>query len=229
VIATIDVDQDDLTGYGLHEGGYYPTTPGYDMNAEIEFFDGAFNTGNYLNHGAVDQTELDQAFLDQSSGQYVAGGDTQGPYDPGFVDVVPGSYDFYTQWVYKENDPGNGGADSVTFVADKGPVVLGIIESALSADGHELEMIAPFKGFLNDSLGNPIVGLGKTLDISLSLEASGELGGEVSLDNPNGLWASDTGDPIIGYVLTAAVPEPTSLLLFFATAVCLLGYGWRQK
>ena len=71
--------------------------------------------------------------------------------------------------------------------------------------------------------------MGKTLDISFSLEASGELGNEVTAENPNGLWASDTADPIVGYVLTAAVPEPTSFLLFVATSGCLLGYGWRRR
>ena len=63
---------------------------------------------------------------------------------PGFVNVLPGSYDYYTQWVYKENDPGFGGNDSVTFVQDKGPIITGNITYALSADGHQLEMMVPF-------------------------------------------------------------------------------------
>jgi hypothetical protein len=54
VIVTIDVDNDDVTGYWLHEGGYYPTTNGYDMNMEVEYYDGAFNTGHYINHGCRD-------------------------------------------------------------------------------------------------------------------------------------------------------------------------------
>jgi len=37
VIVTIDVDNRTNTGYGLHEGGYYPTSYGYDMNMEVEF------------------------------------------------------------------------------------------------------------------------------------------------------------------------------------------------
>ena len=48
VIITIDVDDNDDTGYWVHEGGYYPTSRGYDVNAEIEFYDGQFNTGHYL-------------------------------------------------------------------------------------------------------------------------------------------------------------------------------------
>ena len=35
VIVTIDVDNNNTTGYPLHEGGYYPTTNGYDMNMEV--------------------------------------------------------------------------------------------------------------------------------------------------------------------------------------------------
>lgn len=206
VIVTIDVDDDDSTGYPLHEGGYYPTTTGYDMNAEIEFYNGAFNTGHYLNHGALDETELHQAFADQSQGGYDPNGpDTQGPFPPGFVNIKPGTYEHYTQWVYKENDPDLGGNDSVTFVKDKGPVVEGIVDYAISPDGHQLEMRVPFKGFLTDAEGNPIVGIGKTVDLSFSLEASGEFSGEVSEQNPDGLWASDTADPINGYFIRPVV------------------------
>ena len=35
-IVAIDVDQDERTGYWLHEGGFYPTSGGYDLNAELE-------------------------------------------------------------------------------------------------------------------------------------------------------------------------------------------------
>jgi PhoPQ-activated pathogenicity-related protein len=210
VIVTIDVDENDVTGYPLHEGGYYPTTPGYDVNAEIEFYNAAFNTGDYINHGATDLASRTDAFLDQSSDQYnyQSGDETgiTGPFDPGFVDVVPGSYDWYTQWVYKEDDPNNGNADSVTFVWDRGPVVQGIITGFLSADGHELEMIAPLKGFLVDELGDPIIDLGSTLDLSYSLEASGELA-------PGGVWGSDTGDPISGYQLADPNTAVTQIVI----------------
>ncbi len=209
VIVTIDVDNNDVTGYPLYEGGYYTgttNTTGYDANAEIEFFNGAFNTGHYLQHGARNDAELEQAFADQSNGGYIyPGPETQGPFMPGFVNVLPGTYDYYTQWVYKENDPGFGGNDSVTFVQDKGPVIQGNITYALSPDGHQLEMKVPFKGFLVDANGDPIVSIGKTVDLSFSLEASGELSNEVSAANPAGIWASDTGEPIIGYQLTPVV------------------------
>src|SRR6266566_4778926 len=62
VIVTIDVDSNTNTGYGLHEGGYYPTSYGYDMNMEYEFYNGGPNKGNYLNHGATNQAQLDAAF-----------------------------------------------------------------------------------------------------------------------------------------------------------------------
>ncbi len=218
VIVTIDVDNNDTTGYPLYEGGYYTgttNTTGYDANGEIEFFDGAFNTGHFLQHGATDDTELEQAFDDQSNGGYVWDPPntekTQGPFMPGFVNVLPGSYDFYTQWVYKENDSGFGGNDSVTFVQDKGPVITGNVTYALSADGHQLEMKVPFKGFLKNAAGNPIVGIGKTVDLSFSLEASGELSNEVSAADPNGLWASDTAEPINNYFLSPVPPAPAPL------------------
>jgi hypothetical protein len=187
VIVTIDVDASPTTGYGLHEGGYYPTSYGYDMNMEVEFFDGHLNKGNYLNHGARDTNELAAAFQDQTNG---------------IVRVLPGTYKNYTEWVWFDSPttgvyrlPPPDDFASITFVKDKGPSYQGIVRLALSPDGHEAEMAAPFRGFMRDPAGNPIMAVGKTLNISISLEASGELA-------PGGEWASDTGDPIVGYYLS---------------------------
>lgn len=180
VIVTIDVDNKDETGYWLHEGGYYPTSPGYDMNMEVEFYDGTFNTGHYLNHGCRNEAEFLEAQQQQSQG---------------WVKLRPGSYDWYTQWVYWDwltNFPEqiilpNGAA--IVWVEDKGPVYQGIVEIGLSKYGHEAEMKAPFRGFLNRKNGRPIMRLGRRIDVSFSLEASGELA-------PGGQWASDTADPV---------------------------------
>lgn len=187
VIVTIDVDNDDATGYWLHEGGYYPTSPGYDMNMEVEYYNGAFNTGHYLNHGCRDQAEYEAALDEQAAG---------------IVSILPGSYDWYTQWVMFDTPPGlpeeivlpDGSA--IVWVEDRGPVYQGILRIALSPDGHEAEMGAPFRGFMKDHDKNPIIAVGKTIDVSISLEASGELA--AGLD-----WASDTGAPIVGYELGA--------------------------
>jgi hypothetical protein len=181
-IVTIDVDHNDATGYFLNEGGYYPTSAGYDMNMEIEWYNGVFNTGHYINHGARNQAELDQAFADQ---------------DAGIVRILPGTYDYYTQWVMFDDN-------SIVYVQDKGPIYQGIVTVAVSQDGHEMEMAAPFRGFMHDPEGNPIVALGKTLDVSFSLEASGELA-------PGAQWASDTGDPIVGYYLGGANDRPADV------------------
>jgi hypothetical protein len=185
VIVTIDVDNSDTTGYWLHEGGYYPTSRGYDMNMELEFYNGAFNTGHYLSHDALTNGEYMQDLLNLTSGQWTQGND--GPYTPGFVQPAAGNYDYYTQWVYQNNN-------TLMIVRDRGPVVPGIVSYALSPDGHELEMRAPFKGFLKNAASSPNMALGKTLDISFSLEASGELA-------PGGTWASDTATPIASYFL----------------------------
>jgi hypothetical protein len=184
-IVTIDLDQNEKTGYWLHEGGFYPTSGGYDVNAEIEFYNGRVNTGHYINHACRNPEELKQAFLDQSSGQYEKG--KAGPYKPGFVRMGAGTYAHYTEWVYH---PSN----TITFVKDEGPQVLGIIRGALSADGHELEMVFPFKGFLVDAKGKPLLQLGQKINASFSLEASGELA-------EGKQWASNTAAPIIGYQL----------------------------
>ena len=184
-IVTIDLDQNEKTGYWLHEGGFYPTSGGYDVNAEIEFYNGRINTGHYINHACRNPNEQKQAFLDQSSGQYQKG--KSGPYEPGFVRMGEGTYAHYTEWVYHPNN-------TITFVKDEGPQVLGIIRGALSADGHELEMVFPFKGFLVDPKGKPLLQLGQKINASFSLEASGELA-------EGKQWASNTAAPIIGYHL----------------------------
>src|SRR5438132_7520494 len=158
-IVAIDLDQDEKTGYWLHEGGFYPTSGGYDMNAESQWYNGRLNSGYYINHACRNRKELAQAFLDQSSGQYKEGLD--GPYNAGFVRLGPGTYEFYSQWVYHADD-------RITFVRDKGPRLDGIIKGALSADGHELEMMIPMKGFLVDRAGKPILQLGQKLNLSLS-------------------------------------------------------------
>ncbi len=192
VIVTLDVDNDPVTGYPLHEGGYYPTSTGYDMNMEVEYYDGTFNTGHYLNHGATNQAQLNAAIQDQTNG---------------IVRVLPGTYRYYSQWVWFD-DPISGthrlpppdDDASITFVADRGPVYQGNIRIARSPDGHEAEMVAPFRGFMRDPEGQPIMALGKTINVSFSLEASREL-------SPDNAWASDTGDPIIGYYLSP-YPDP---------------------
>jgi hypothetical protein len=184
-IVTIDLDQNEKTGYWLHEGGFFPTSGGYDVNAEIEFYNGRINTGHYINHACRNANELKQAFLDQSSGQYQKG--KTGPYKPGFVPMGEGTYAHYTEWVYHPNN-------TITFVKDEGPQVLGIIRGALSPDGHELEMVFPFKGFLVDSKGKPLLQLGQKINASFSLEASGELA-------EGNQWASNTAAPIVGYLL----------------------------
>ena len=90
-------------------------------------------------------------------------------------------------------------------MTDKGPSYQGIIRIALSPDGHQAEMVAPFRGFMRNasqphSSAPQIVGLGKTLNISFSLEASSELA-------PGGQWGSNTAEPIRGYYLSP-YPDP---------------------
>lgn len=171
-IFTIDVDNNDTTGYRLKEGGYYPDSKGYDVNMEVEFYNGGFNTGHYINHEFLTENQMQ----------------TQGIQDlaDGVIRLAPGTYDYYTQWVTFEDS-------SYVLVSDKGPVYQGIITIAVSPDGHEAEMKAPMWGFLKTPEGEPIIDFGNILDVSASLEASGELadGGNGSSSN----WGSDTAEP----------------------------------
>ncbi len=196
VIVTIDVDQNDETGYWLHEGGYFPTSRGYDVNAELEFYNGSIHVAKYLNHGAENRKEVWNAYQDQSRNQH--SWRNLGPHPPGHVRLGPGHYDFYTEWVY---DPD----DTIRFVRDKGRKLgLGIVTYAQSKDAHEIEMRFPYKGFLKDAQDRPLIGLGSVLDISMSLEASGEFAS-------SGRWASDTGAPILQYTLSpAGIPDEAS-------------------
>ena len=177
-IFTIDVDHDTVTGYRLAEGNYWPDSHGYDMNMEVEFYDGAFNTGHYINHEFLNEQEL----------QYGREHDLPN----GIVRLKPGSYDYYLQWVTFEDS-------SYVEVSDRGPVYQGIIEIAVSPDSHEAEIKAPMWGFLKTPEGEPIIAPGKTIVVSASLEASGELSEEAvahgSTQGKKSFWGSDTADP----------------------------------
>ena len=216
VIVTIDVDNQDTTGYELRGGGYwiYPDWPfsgGYDMNMELEFYNGSWNTGHYLSHDALTQAAEDQDAYTLTSGQW-NGNYESGPYTPGIVQPAPGNYDNYTQWVYHAND-------TLTLVRDRGPVVPGIMSMALSPDGHEIEICAPFKGFLKNASGQPNIALGKTINVAFSLEHSGELVARPGDPDYPVDWASDTAAPITGYFL--GVPEPSSCLMLGVAM-----FGW---
>ena len=187
-IVTIDVDRDNATGYNLHEGGYYPTSDGYDVNAEIEFFDGEENTAHYLNQAIDNAVDLRQSFQEQARNSFVANRD--GPYPAGTITLRPGHYDYYTQWVYHDDN-------QLTFVRDKGPIVKGIAHANTSRDRSELEAVFPLRGFLPMQDGRLLITPGQEIDLSFSLEASGEFA-------PGQEWASDTAVPIRGYRLKSA-------------------------
>ena len=182
-IITIDVDDNDTTGYAIQEGNYWPNSTGYDVNMEVEFYDGAFNTGHYILHSFVGDAEYQQGRIDLFN--YICR-------------LAPGTYDDYTQWVVFPDS-------TIVEVKDKGPVHQGILEVAVSPDGHEAEMKAPMWGFFSEANGKPLVELGNTIDISFSLEGSGELSEsaiEAGFNGTKSVWGSDTADPIVGYFLT---------------------------
>ncbi|MBN1482842.1 T9SS C-terminal target domain-containing protein [candidate division KSB1 bacterium] len=199
-IITIDMDNDDVTGYPIQEGSYWPNSIGYDMNMEVEFYDGAFNTGHYLHHGFLAESELEQGRIDLYN--YI-------------IRLAPANYDDYLQWVVFEDS-------SFVEVSDKGPVYQGILKVAVSEDGHQAEMQAPMWGFFWNENSVPICTLGNTIDISFSLEGSGELSEsaqEAGYDGTTSMWGSDTAEPIEDYVLhdfwtTADLKHSARPLLF---------------
>ncbi len=190
-IFTIDVDDDTLTGYPLREGGYYPDSPGYDMNMEVEFYNGSFNTGHYINH----------EFLTRQQAEIQGLQDLQ----DGVVRLALGTYDFYTQWVSFSDS-------SFVLVSDRGPVIQGIITIAVSPDGHEAEMKAPMWGFLRTPERKRIIDLGQTIVVSASLEGSGELSEAAAArgyaPGSKSVWGSDTA-PSFRYEITRNITLAT--------------------
>ena len=187
-IVTLDVDDNDTTGYRLAEGGYYPDDKGYDMNMEVEFYNGTFNTGHYLNHEYISKADYEANWENDLA--------------QGIVRLAPGTYDWYSQWVMF--------SDSTYIpVKDRGPVYEGIIEIAVSEDGHEAEMNAPFWGFLKTPEGDNIIDVNRNIIVSASLEGSGELSEEaVRLGYTSGtksVWGSDTAEPFSYYVKSSTV------------------------
>ncbi len=196
-IVTLDVDDNDTTGYRLSEGGYYPDDIGYDMNMEVEFYAGAFNTGHYLNHEYLNRVDYEANWENDLA--------------QGIVRLAPGTYDWYSQWVMFSDS-------SYVAVKDKGPVYQGIIEIAVSEDGHEAEMSAPFWGFLKSPDGENIIDVNRNIIVSASLEASGELSEEAArlgyTPGSKSNWGSDTADPFSYFVKSSTVDvEGTEKLL----------------
>lgn len=187
-IFTIDVDNNDTTGYPLREGGYYPDSKGYDMNMEVEYYNGEFNTGHYLNHEYINRTDFDANWENDLA--------------EGIVRLAPGTYDWYSQWVMF--------ADSTyVVVKDKGDVYQGIITIAVSEDGHEAEIAAPFWGFLKSPEGDNIIDVNRNIIVSASLEASGELSEEAArlgyTPGSTSVWGSNTAEPFNYYITSSLV------------------------
>ncbi len=182
-IYTIDVDDNDTTGYPLREGGYWPDSKGYDMNMEVEFYNGTYNTGHYLNHEFTSEADFNANWENDLA--------------QGVVRLGPGTYDYYSQWVMFSDS-------TYVVVEDKGPVHQGIIEIAISEDGHEAEMKAPFWGFLKTPEGENIIDVNRNIIVSASLEASGELSEEaVNNGHTTGsksFWGSNTAEPFSYFI-----------------------------
>ncbi len=187
-IFTIDVDDNEITGYPLREGGYYPDSKGFDMNMEVEFYNGTFNTGHYLNHEYISEQDYNANWENDLS--------------QGIVRLAPGTYEWYSQWVMFEDS-------SYVVVEDKGPVYQGIIKIAVSEDGHEAEICAPFWGFLKTPEGKNIIDVGQNIVVSASLEASGELSEEAIklgyVPGSKSVWGSNTAESFKYFVKSNTV------------------------
>ena len=197
LITTVNMDMDATTGYWLHGGGYYPTAPGFDGNFELEFYNGTFNQDYYLDHAASNDTEVNYLIQVNKQNTFI---------------FAPGLYSYYTQYIYWTGNPTPSevkrcldGPYELSFPYEKNYICFtrdmapgpfnGILTYGRSVKGNELEIRAPFQGFLlNNNTGLFTLQLGMTINISLSLETSSEY----SLPQD---WASDTA-PTIQYTLS---------------------------
>ena len=63
---------------------------------------------------------------------------------------------------------------------------------ALSPDGSEVEMAVELEGFLRDESGNPLMYLGKVIDLAVGAEAKSDFYGTDK-------WGADSSPVIYGY------------------------------
>ncbi|MCK5455588.1 MAG: hypothetical protein KAI45_00585, partial [Melioribacteraceae bacterium] len=145
--------------------------------------------GHYLNHEYLNRVDYEANWENDLA--------------QGIVRLAPGTYDWYSQWVMFSDS-------SYVAVKDKGPVYQGIIEIAISEDGHEAEMNAPFWGFLKTPEGDNIIDVNRNIIVSASLEASGELSEEALrlgyAPGSKSVWGSDTADPF-SYYVKSSIPQ----------------------
>ncbi|CAF1391768.1 unnamed protein product [Adineta ricciae] len=200
VIAAVNIDHNDTTGYWLHGGAYHPTAPGFDGNFEIEFYNGSFNQNYYLDHGANNDTQANYLKQENKKNRFV---------------ILPSIYPYYTQYIYWNHQPTSDETQRcfdgpyrlprpysnryICYSRDMAPGPFnGSLTYARSEKGNEFEMRAPFEGFLfNHYTGERTLQLGMTINISLSLETSEEY--SIPRD-----WSSDT-TATIRYTLSDTV------------------------
>jgi hypothetical protein len=193
----------DTTGYWLNGGGYHQAAPGFDGNFEIEFYNGTYNQDYYLDHAANNDNETSYLKEENIQNQFI---------------FLPAVYSYYTQYVYWKHEPTPDeikrcldgpyklphpyNESYICFTKDGAPGPFkGIITYARSKQGNEMEMRAPFQGFLlNKNTGLSTLQLGMTINISLSLETSPEY----SLPQE---WCSDTASTI-QYTLSGGATLP---------------------
>lgn len=183
-------------------GGYYPDTCGYDLNFEIEMYNGTFNLAHVILHAMQNDTQYQNAVADQKNNT---------------VRLAYATYKPYTQWVYWDDTtpitdeekarcpPGNGpfylpgeNHPVICFVFDKCNCGFkGVMDYAFSEDLHSIEFSVPFKSFMNFPDGQPVIKLGKRMTVAFTLEHS-------SQNSAPEEWVSDASWPIRGYILEPA-------------------------
>jgi len=221
LIVAINVDENDTTGYSLYQGGFFPTSVGYDMSFGLQYFNGSFNAGFLRNHGACDNESLIDAWRLQREG---------------VTQLDEGNYPYHTSYIYWPPSTAPSPSEAIrcpstglvtlpnravtcllSEIKVNGPFQGGV-QYARSKDRTQVEISVPMDAFMVTADGEPIVRLGNTIHISFSTIASGEF-------SLNGEWVSDTANPIRYYVLEAPVSQAYMVIVYVvagSAGLCVL-------
>jgi len=90
------------------------------------------------------------------------------------------------------------------------------MEYAFSSDWTQVEMKAPYRGFLNNITGEPIIQFGMKINVAFILEVSGEYSVPPE-------WATDGSWPIRGYEIESSADANAVVIAPWAISIAIIG------
>ncbi len=177
--AYMDVDQNPGTGFlpTRDDDCYFGVEIGDDCEVQFEFVDNRLRKTFYGFCGLGGNDDVLKQVVTLGNSQY-------GRFDENGHERAH----YKAEYIYRE------GRTEITEDLKLG--TSDTIHLAVSPDGHEVEVVSTFTGFLKDASGNPTVALGQTIDLAVGMECD-------SKAYPGkARWAADSTPAIFGYRLT---------------------------